>query len=42
MNGQTGKFIGDLPTSKALYWSWFARIAVPIAAATAAVLHFFF
>ena len=41
MNGQTGKMIGDLPTSTALYWSWFARVAVPIAAAAAALLHFF-
>ena len=41
MNGQTGKLIGDLPESSALYWSWFARIAVPIAAITGIVLHFF-
>lgn len=26
MNGQTGKFIGDLPVDKGLYWSWFAGI----------------
>ena len=42
MNGQTGKLIGDLPSSTALYWSWFARIAVPIAAVVGAVMHFFF
>ena len=41
MNGQTGKLIGDLPTSSALYWSWVARIALPMAAAIAAFLHFF-
>ena len=40
MNGQTGKMIGDLPTSTGLYWSWFARIALPIAAAAAVLLHF--
>ena len=41
MNGQTGKLIGDLPVSKALYWSWFARIAIPVAGAAAALLYFF-
>ena len=41
MNGQTGKLIGDLPSSTALYWSWFARIAIPIAALTGLALHFF-
>ena len=24
MNGQTGKFVGDLPQDKGLYWRWFA------------------
>ena len=42
MNGQTGRLIGDLPSSPALYWSWFARIALPIAAVAGLVLHFFF
>ncbi|HHY65066.1 MAG TPA: hypothetical protein GX501_08470, partial [Clostridiaceae bacterium] len=23
MNGQTGKFVGDLPLDKAAYWKWF-------------------
>ena len=41
MNGQTGKLIGDLPVAKDLYWSWFARIALPIAAAIGAFLHFY-
>lgn len=27
MNGQTGKFIGDLPISKGKYWAWFCGIA---------------
>ncbi len=30
MNGQTGKLIGDLPVDKKLYWSWFAKISLPI------------
>jgi len=38
MNGQTGKLIGDLPVDKGLYWGWFAKIALPIAAVLAAVL----
>ena len=41
MNGQTGKLIGDLPVSKERYWSWFARIAIPVAGALAALLYFF-
>ncbi len=32
MNGQTGKLIGDLPIDKGKYYSWFARIALPIMA----------
>lgn len=27
MNGQTGKFVGDLPTDKGEYWKWWAIIA---------------
>ena len=41
MNGQTGKLIGDLPVSRERYWSWFARIAIPVAGALAALLYFF-
>ena len=41
MNGQTGKLIGDLPVSAERYWSWFARIGIPVAAGLAALLHFF-
>lgn len=26
MNGQTGKFVGDLPTDKGLFWKWFFGI----------------
>ncbi len=32
MNGQTGKLIGDLPVDKGLYWSWFAKISLPLIA----------
>ena len=38
MNGQTGKLIGDLPVDRGRYWSWFARIALPIAAVLAVLL----
>jgi len=38
MNGQTGKLIGDLPVDKGLYWGWFAKIALPIAAVLAAIM----
>jgi DNA-directed RNA polymerase subunit RPC12/RpoP len=38
MNGQTGKLIGDLPVDKGRYWSWFFRIAAPVAAVLAAIL----
>ena len=33
MNGQTGKFVGDLPMSWGKFWLTFAAAAVPIAAA---------
>ena len=26
MNGQTGKFVGDLPVDKGLFWKWFAML----------------
>ena len=32
MNGQTGKFIGDLPISMGRYFAYLAGIAVPLAA----------
>ena len=41
MNGQTGKFIGDLPISKGRALAWFAGIAAPIAALAALALQFF-
>jgi len=42
MNGQTGKLIGDLPVDKGLYWGWFAKLALPVAAVLAAVLFLLF
>lgn len=30
MNGQTGKFIGDLPISMGKFFAWFAGISVPL------------
>ena len=38
MNGQTGKFIGDLPISKGRYFAWLAGIAAPLAALLAVLL----
>ncbi len=38
MNGQTGKFIGDLPVSMGRYFAWFAGIAAPLAAVLAVLL----
>ena len=38
MNGQTGKFIGDLPVSMGRYFTWFAGIAAPLAALLAIFL----
>lgn len=35
MNGQTGKFVGDLPMDKAAFWKWFGGL---FAAVTAGVL----
>jgi hypothetical protein len=37
MNGQSGKLIGDLPVDKGMYWGWFAKIALPLAAVFAAI-----
>jgi len=37
MNGQTGKFVGDLPMDKALYKKWFTALLAGISAATFAL-----
>jgi len=33
MNGQTGKFVGNLPVDKKAYWTWFSLLALSISAA---------
>jgi len=33
MNGQTGKFVGNLPMDKKAYWTWFILLALGISAA---------
>lgn len=38
MNGQTGRFVGDLPVSWARYWTGFASIALIATAVAAAVI----
>ena len=37
MNGQTGKFVGDLPCDKAAFWRWLGGLTVGISAALFAV-----
>ncbi len=37
MNGQTGKFVGDLPMDKAAYWRWFFGVAAACTAVIFAV-----
>ena len=32
MNGQTGKFVGNLPMDKAAFWKWFGLIALTVTA----------
>ena len=32
MNGQTGKFVGNLPTDMSAFFKWFAGIAGAVAA----------
>ena len=39
MNGQSGRFIGDLPVDKGRYWAWFAKIALPVAAVLAMLMY---
>ena len=38
MNGQTGKFVGDLPVSRGKYLAWLGGIAAPISALLALLL----
>ncbi len=41
MNGQTGKFVGDLPMDKKKYWASFAGIAAACAAVIYLLVHLF-
>ena len=41
MNGQTGKFVGDLPTDKGAYWKWFLGLASIVGAAVFALSYLF-
>jgi hypothetical protein len=38
MNGQTGKFVGNLPVDKKAYWSWLGGLAVGITAVAFSLL----
>ncbi|MBR1811848.1 MAG: hypothetical protein IJ766_09455 [Clostridia bacterium] len=43
MNGQTGKFVGDLPMDKGAYWKWWALysgVAGAVCAGLTAILYF--
>ena len=40
MNGQTGKFVGDLPMDKAAYWKWFGGLTAAFGAVTYLVAFF--
>ncbi len=42
MNGQTGKFVGNLPMDKGAFARWFAGVGSVAAAIAFAVLYFFF
>ena len=37
MNGQSGKFVGDLPMDKGAFWKWFAGLTAAVSAAGVAV-----
>ena len=40
MNGQTGKFVGDLPVDKGKYWRMFSILTVVVTAVASAVMYF--
>lgn len=41
MNGQTGKFVGNLPVDKSLFWSYFAKYAIGFSAIISLISYFF-
>ncbi len=41
MNGQTGKFVGDMPVDKKLYWKWYLIYTAICAGLSWLVLYFF-
>ncbi|MBP5303321.1 MAG: hypothetical protein J6Z00_00285 [Clostridia bacterium] len=42
MNGQTGKFVGDLPCDKGLWWRWFGIYSGIASVIAYLIVHFFF
>ena len=38
MNGQTGKFVGNLPVDRGAYWKWFALIAAVVSLVTFGII----
>ncbi|MCL2200118.1 MAG: hypothetical protein FWB80_14490 [Defluviitaleaceae bacterium] len=42
MNGQTGKFVGDLPTDWGIFWRWFALLAIGIATVLIGIAYLIF
>lgn len=42
MNGQTGKFVGNLPVDKKAYWKWFGGLTAIYGAAALAILALFY
>ena len=41
MNGQTGKFVGDMPTDKKLYWKWHMIYTAICGGVSWLILYFF-
>lgn len=41
MNGQTGKFVGDLPMDKGLFWKWWGIIAAGVTAVATLLITLF-
>lgn len=39
MNGQTGRFVGDLPVDRGAFWKWFAIVAVAASALSVGIAY---